>query len=117
MTGTGKSVALNGAPTWTSAPIDVSAGELLTLSVDVRSQGLSSAPSVGLAYLGPAGQLLNSASLLSVPRVTDGFAALEKTLTIPDGVTQIRVVLTGFAPTDLRTAGTVTFDNVTLYAQ
>jgi hypothetical protein len=49
--------------------------------------------------------------------VTDGFAALEKTLTVPDGVTQIRVVLTGFAPTDLRTAGTVTFDNVTLYAQ
>jgi hypothetical protein len=117
ITGTGNSVALLGAPTWTSAPIEVTAGELLTLSVDVRSQGLSSAPTVGLAYLGPAGQLLNHASLLNVPRVTDAFAAFQKDLTVPDGVTAIRVVLTGFAPTDLRTAGTVTFDNVALYGR
>jgi hypothetical protein len=29
----------------------------------------------------------------------------------------VRIVLTGFAATDTATAGTVTFDNVGLYAQ
>jgi hypothetical protein len=31
-------------------------------------------------------------------------------------VAEVKVVLTGFAPTDTRTAGTVTFDDVGLYA-
>jgi hypothetical protein len=31
-------------------------------------------------------------------------------------VVQVRVVLTGFAPTDMSTLGTVTFDAVGLYA-
>jgi hypothetical protein len=38
-------------------------------------------------------------------------------VTIPPLVTQVRVVLTGFAPTDLTTRGTVTFDDVGVYTQ
>jgi hypothetical protein len=114
ISGTGRSAVLHGAPSWTSAPISVNAGELLSLSVDVRSQGLSSAPGVGLAYLGPAGELLNTVNLLNLPRLTDGFASLEQVVTIPSGVTEVRIVLYGFNATDLRTSGTVTFDNVVL---
>ena len=116
MTGTGGNAALAGVPTWTSAPIAVTAGELLDLRVLVSSTGMSSAPSVGLAYLGNAGQLLNTVRLLEVPLVTDGFATLERSVTLPKGVTAVRVVLFGFAPGDLATAGTVTFDEVGLYA-
>ena len=89
-------------------------GEVLTLSVDVRSVGLSSAPSVSVAYLGAAGQVLQTVNLISVPRVTDGFASLEKVVTVPAGVTAVRIVLAGFSATDTRTAGTVTFDDVRL---
>jgi hypothetical protein len=42
---------------------------------------------------------------------------LEQALTVPDGVTSLRIVLSGFSPTDLATAGSVTFDDVGLYAQ
>jgi hypothetical protein len=53
--------------------------------------------------------------VLTAPLSTDGFVTLEKSVTIPAGVAQVRVVLTGFAPTDLRTSGVVTFDDVGLY--
>ena len=115
MTGTGGNAALAGVPTWTSAPIAVTAGELLDLRVLVSSTGMSSAPSVGLAYLGAAGQVLDTVRLLQVPLATDGFSTLEKSVTVPKGVTQVRIVLSGFAATDLATAGTVTFDDIGLY--
>ena len=108
---------LGGVPTWTSDPIGVTAGEVLTLAAKVEVTGASSAPSVGLAYLGPTGKLLKTVSLLTAPLVTDGFAALEKNVTIPKGVAKVQVVLAGFAATDLATAGTVTFDDVGLFAQ
>jgi hypothetical protein len=38
-------------------------------------------------------------------------------VTIPLGVAQARVVLFGFAPTDTATAGTVTFDDVGVFAR
>jgi hypothetical protein len=114
MTGTKKSALLLGVPTWTSAPIAVTPGESLTLSVDVASVGLSSAPTIGLAYLGSAGQVLSVANLISVPTATSGFTTLQQTLTVPANVAQVRIVLTGFSATDLRTSGTVTFDNVRL---
>jgi hypothetical protein len=114
ITGTGGSIALSGAPTWTSAPVTVVAGEVLTLSIDVSCVGLSSAPTVGVAYLGSAGQVLSTLSLLSLPKVTAGFATVERAITIPAGVTAVRIVLTGFSATDAATAGTVTFDNVRL---
>jgi hypothetical protein len=117
ITGTGGSAALSGLPTWTSEPIAVTAGEVLTLSARVNAAGASSAATVGLAYLGPAGEVLETVTTLSAPLTTDGFATLEETVTIPAGVTQVRVVLSAFAPTDLRTAGTVTFDEIGLYAE
>jgi hypothetical protein len=54
-------------------------------------------------------------TLITAPLRTDGFTALEQTLTIPAGVAQVRVILAGFAPTDLATSGTVTFDEIGLY--
>jgi hypothetical protein len=115
VSGTGKSVVLFGSPTWTSAPIDVTGGQLLNLRVTVSAEGLSSAPSAGLAYLGPAGQLLETVRLIDVPLDTGGFTTLEQLVTLPPGVAQVRVVLFGFAPTDLATAGTVVFDDVGLF--
>ncbi|MGH2357512.1 MAG: hypothetical protein ACRDGJ_05805, partial [Candidatus Limnocylindria bacterium] len=117
ITGTGASSALHGLPSWTSAPISVSAGEVLTLTANVSTNGVSSAPSIGLVYLGHTGELLQTVTVLTAPLRTDGFAALEQTLTIPTGVAQVRVVLAGFAPTDFATSGTVTFDEIGLYGE
>lgn len=116
VSGNGKSAPLVGVPTWMSAPIDVTAGETLTLVVSAAASSASSAPSIGLAYLGPAGQVLTSVSLISVPLTTDGLTQLEQEVTLPAGVVQVRVILLGFAPSDLRTAGTVVFDDVGLFA-
>ena len=48
------------------------------------------------------------------PLTTAGFTTLSQTVTIPAGVARVRVSLTGFAPTDVATRGTVTFDDVGL---
>jgi hypothetical protein len=117
ITGTGGSVALAGAPTWTSDPIDVAPGEVLDLVVSADTNGMSSAPGVRLAYLGAAGQVIDTVRVLTAPLSTDGFATLENTVTIPAGAAQVRVVLTGFSPTDTRTSGTVIFDDIGLYSQ
>jgi hypothetical protein len=115
ITGTGGSVGLAGAPTWTSDPIDVAPGEALDLVASVRTDGASSAPAVGLAYLGAADQVLDTVRVLTAPLTTDGFATLEQTVTIPAGVAKVRVVLIGFSVTDTSTSGTVIFDDVGLY--
>lgn len=117
ITGTGASAVLHGVPSWTSAPIAVKAGEVLSLRASVRTDGLSSAPSIGLAYLGPTGELLKTVTVATAALRTDGFAVLDKVVTIPTGVVEVRVVLAGFAATDLATRGTVTFDDVGLYAE
>ena len=116
MTGTGGSALLAGAPTWTSAPIDVVPGQVLDLVASVRTTGTSSHPALGLAYLGPTGNVLDKVRAITAPLSTNGFVTLEKAVTIPAGVATVRVVLTGFAPTDTRTAGSVTFDNVGLFS-
>ncbi|HZI65759.1 MAG TPA: CARDB domain-containing protein, partial [Thermoanaerobaculia bacterium] len=113
--GNGGSAAGSGSPSWTSDPIAVVPGEVLTLAVSVQSTNASSAASAGLVYLGAAGQVLNSVTLLTAPVTTSGFQALEKAVTIPAGVTEVRVKLVGFTPTDLRTSGTVRFDQVGLF--
>jgi hypothetical protein len=115
ITGTRKSALLAGVPAWTSDPIAVSAGELLELRVSVSASGMSSAPGVGLVFLGAAGEVLSTARLLEVPLATQGFSTLEQSVTLPPGATQVRIVLLGFAPTDTRTQGTVTFDDVGLF--
>ncbi len=115
ITGTGGSVLLSGAPSWTSDAISVVAGQSLNFSVSVKSTGASSAASAGLVYLGAAGQVLNTITLVTAPVTTAGFSKLERLITIPQGVAQVRVKLIGFAPTDVATAGTVTFDEVALF--
>jgi PKD repeat protein len=115
ITGTRKSAVLAGVPTWTSDPIAVTPGEVLELRVSVLATGMSSAPGVGLVYLGSAGEVLHATGLLDLPLLTDGFSTVEQAVTVPPGVAEVRVVLLGFAPTDTRTRGTVTFDDVGLY--
>jgi serine protease AprX len=116
LSGNGGSALLYGSPNWTSAPISVTAGEVLDLEVSVRAVGASSPASAGLAYLGPLGEALGRATLLT-SLGTPAFSTLEQSVTIPAGVAQVRVVLTGFAPTDSATTGTVAFDDVGLYAR
>jgi immune inhibitor A len=117
MSGTGGNAAVAGSPKWTSAPVAVTVGEALELAVDVKAVGLSSGATAGLVYLGPAGEVLQTVRLITAPLSTSGFTTLVQPVTIPVGVASVRVVLTGFAPTDLSTSGTVTFDDVGLFAQ
>jgi len=115
--GNGGNATLLGVPTWTSDPIDVAPGEALSLRVTVSTEGVSSAPAVGLAYLGAAGELLSTVRLIDVPIDTAGFTTLERAVTLPPGVAQVRVVLFGFSPTDPRTAGMVVFDDIGLFEE
>ncbi|HEV3478539.1 MAG TPA: CARDB domain-containing protein, partial [Gaiellaceae bacterium] len=116
ISGNGGNAALSGSPSWTSDPIAVAPGEVLDVVAAVKADGLSSAAGVGLVYLGAGGEVLKTVSALSTPLTTNGFAQLERTVTIPAGVAQMRVALTAFAPTDLATTGTVTFDDVGVFA-
>ena len=116
MTGTGGSALLSGAPSWTSAPVSVIPGEVLDLVVSVKTTQASSAPAVDLVYLGSTGLVLDTVQALTAPLSSDGFVRLERAITVPSGVTEIRVVLSGFAATDTKTSGTVVFDRVGLYS-
>jgi len=113
--GSGGSVALNGSPTWTSDPIAVTPGEVLSLVVSVRSTGMSSPGAAGIAYLSATGELLNTVTLLTTPLTTNGFTSIEQSVTVPSGVSEVRVTLAGFAFTDPATLGEVTFDDVGLF--
>jgi len=116
-TGNGGNAAVLGSPTWTSSPIPVTPGTLMDLEVSVLATGSSSPASAGLVYLGPLGDVIGNATLVTVPLGTEAFTAFEQSVTIPAGVAQLRVVLRGFAPTDLATGGTVKFDDVGLYVR
>ena len=60
--------------------------------------------------------MLNTVKVLTAPLTTNGaFQTLSQTLVVPANVTSLRIVLAGFAPTDTRTKGTVSFDNVGLF--
>jgi hypothetical protein len=115
VTGNGGSATTSGSPSWTSDPIAVTPGEALTFVVSISSVDSSSAATAGLAYLGAAGNVLQTVNLITAPLTTTGFARLEQVVTIPAGVAQVRVTLVGFAPTDLGTSGTVKFDEVGLF--
>jgi M6 family metalloprotease-like protein len=117
MSGNGGNAATEGSPTWTSAPVDVVVGETLELEVSVQSLGASSAASAGLVYLGALGQVLDTVTLITAPLQAPEFVRLDRAVTIPPGVADVRVVLRGFSPTDVATAGTVTFDEVGLFEQ
>ena len=113
--GNGGNAATSGSPSWMSDPIAVAPGEVLTLTVSVQSLDASSAASAGLVYLGAAGNVFSIVNLITAPLTSTAFTKLEQTVTIPAGVAQLRVKFVGFAPTDLRTAGTVRFDEVGLF--
>ncbi|MGH2676512.1 MAG: hypothetical protein ACRDH1_14005, partial [Actinomycetota bacterium] len=115
ITGTGGSVLVGGVPGWTSDPIEVTPGEVLDLVASVRTDGASSAPAIGLAFIGSAGQVLDTVRVATAPLTTAGFATVEDTITIPAGVSKVRVRLLGFSATDTGTSGTVVFDDVGLY--
>jgi immune inhibitor A len=114
-TGNGGSAAA-GSPSWTSDDVPVAPGEVLDLSVGVSSIGVSSPASVSLVYVSALGTVLDTVKVATAPLATSGFTTLNSTVTIPAGVASVRVVLNAFAPTDLATAGTVTFDDVWLGA-
>jgi hypothetical protein len=65
-------------------------------------------------YFSPLGEVFGAVRLLTAPLA---FETVERTVTVPAGVVKVRVVLTGFAATDVATAGTVTFDNGGLFAK
>ena len=94
----------------------MTSGQSLTLRVSVGATGVSSAATAGLSYLSPAGSLLETVALLTAPVAATSYATLEGTVTVPAGVASVRVVLAGFQSSDLSTSGTVTFDDVGLFA-
>jgi hypothetical protein len=96
---------------WTSAPIAVTAGQRLTVVVDVVGGGRSSGPLLRVSFLSASGAVLESTSLASgIPGMTLGSLGAE--VTVPAAAATMTVTLAGFAATDLATAGTATFDNV-----
>ena len=101
MKGTGGNAAVAGSPTWTSAPIAVTGGETYDLTAAVKASGMSSAPSLGVVYLNGTGQVVQTLKVLTAPLSTSGFTTLEKAVTVPIGVAQVRITLAAFAPTDL----------------
>jgi aryl-phospho-beta-D-glucosidase BglC (GH1 family) len=118
LTGNGGNAAAQGAPAWVSDPITVTLGEVNTLALWVKTQGASSAPDARVQYLSAAGAVVGTASAL-LPTVggTTPFGQVTTTLTVPADptITRARLVLAGFAPTDMATSGSVWFDNVQLW--
>ncbi|HEX6290179.1 MAG TPA: CARDB domain-containing protein, partial [Herpetosiphonaceae bacterium] len=103
-------------PTWTSAPIAVTAGQTYSLAMTIKTQGVSSAPSLQVTYLDAAGTVLSRVSGIATTITGDSAAQqVLGQLTIPAGVSQVRITLTGFGATDLATRGTVWFDDVWLW--
>jgi uncharacterized delta-60 repeat protein len=115
ISGNGGNTLLAGSPKWTSDAIAVTPSEVLNLVVSARSYGASSPATAGLVWLDASGNVLGTVTALSVPLTTGGFATLEQLVTIPAGVSRVRVVLSGFSASDCATGGAVTFDEVGLF--
>jgi hypothetical protein len=105
-------------PTWTSAPIDVAPGQLYNLAMQISTAGLSSAPRLQVVYLNAMGNVIGQVTGI-VTNITGTSAVQEVAgqITIPPGVSQVKVVLVGFSPTDLKTQGTVWFDEIWLWTE
>jgi hypothetical protein len=115
VTGNGGAASLLN-PAWTSAPIAVTAGQTYNLAMNVKAQGLSSGPSLQVTYLDAAGSVLNKVT--GITTSITGNSATQQVLgrvTVPAGVSQVRLTLTGFSATDLATRGTVWFDDVWMW--
>jgi hypothetical protein len=116
-TGNGGSAVLYGTPTWTSAPIDVLVGQTLDIEAAVKAVNSSTAATVGLVYLDGLGNVIDTVTQLTAPLSTQGYQTLTRSVTVPVGVASVRVVLRGFGATDTHTSGSVTFDEIGLFAQ
>ncbi len=115
ITGNGGAASLLN-PTWTSAPIAVNAGETYDLAMTVTTKGVSSAPSLQVEYLSAVGGVVSKVSAITTKVGADGVAQqVLGTITVPAGVTQVRLSLVGFNPTDLNTRGTIWFDDVWMW--
>jgi hypothetical protein len=115
LTGTGGPASLL-QPAWTSAPISVTPGTTYNLAVNVATQGVSSAPSLQVIYLDATGGVVNKVSAITTSLTgTNGVQQVLGKVTIPSGVSQLRLALTGFSATDLSTSGTVWFDDVWMW--
>jgi hypothetical protein len=115
LTGNGGPASALGA-TWTSAPIAVTAGATYDLAMTVSGTTLSSAPALNVTYLDTLGAVLSTVT--GVTTTITGTAAAQEVLgqiAVPAGASQLRIQLTGFAPGDLKTGGTVWFDDIWLW--
>ena len=102
---------------WVSDVIEVTAGTVYDLAASVQAVNApTAAPSVQVQLLGPAGTVVGTISGIGTTLGgTVGVTQLSGTIAIPSGVSQIRLVLTGFRPTDLTRSGTVYFDDIWLW--
>lgn len=99
------SVSASEGGSWTSEAIPVAAGESYSVSVDVAG----GAGTLVVEQLSATGVVLTSLS--EVLTIADEFETVSRTLTVADGVTQVRVRLTGSL------LGTTMFDNVGLWEE
>lgn len=110
----GPATVLN--PAWTSAPIAVTPGQAYNLSMTVSTSDASTAPAMQVVYLDAVGNVLNTTTGISTSVTGTSVAKLVLgKITVPQGVSSVRLKLLGFSPTDLSTGGTVYFDDVWLW--
>jgi hypothetical protein len=82
----------------------------------VAGTTLSSAPSLNVLLVDATGKVLSTVAGISTTLITTaGTQEVLGEITVPTGITQVRIQLTGFAPTDTKTTGTVWFDDIWLW--
>jgi hypothetical protein len=82
----------------------------------VQAQNLSSAPALSVQYLNAVGEVVGTVT--GIATTINGTTGLQQVLgqvSIPAGVSQVRLKLLAFSPTDLTTRGTVYFDDIWMW--
>lgn len=106
---------LANADEWLSDAIGIEPG-VFDLAVTIKTVGASSSPSVQLQFLNTLGAVTSTVTALAPTLIgTNSATQLIGTVTIPTGISSVRVVLVGFAPADVSRMGTVYFDDVWLW--
>ena len=101
-----------------SENIGVDPGEVLDLALSVKTVDASSAPSVQVQYLTAAGAVTSTVTALaSSLSGTNPATQLTGRITVPAGITQLRLVLVAYGPTDMNRTGSVYFDDVWLWSR
>lgn len=107
---------LTGRPSWTSAPIDVTPGTTYDLAMTMASEGSSSSPGMSVSYLDSTGAVLGTVTGIATTLTRDAPARqVTGRITVPAGVSKVRLTLTGFALTDSAPGGTVWFDDIWMW--